>query len=287
MEIGCEHDRQHGRRADAPAGGAYVHLYGVRLLHLGDADCPGPELYWMSDWDQRYRLAFQAMLVRGPGVTALIGTGPAEDLTAMNEQWASFLGDWAAMRREPGQWLPDQLAALGVAPEDITHVLLTPLQLYTVSNVPLFPNARICLTERGWAHFHRTHRHPHDDRDACLPPHVLGYLIGEAWDRVRLLADEDEVAPGIRTWWTGSHHRASMAVEMDTPAGVVTVTDAYFTRRNLDTDHPIGICENIYEALAAHERVRRIADHALTLYDPEQLERYPDGIVVPAPADPM
>jgi hypothetical protein len=61
------------------------------------------------------------------------------------------------------------------------------------------------------------------------------------------------------------------------------VTDAYFVRRNLDTDHPIGICENIYEALAVHERVRRVADVPLTLYDAEQLARFPDGVVAPPP----
>lgn len=258
-------------------------MYGVRLLHLGDGDVPGPEVYWMSDWDQWYRLAFQAALIQGPGVTALVGTGPAEDLGPMNAQWAGFLGERAAMRRAAGQWMPEQLALLGVHPEDITHVLLTPLQLYTTSNVTLFPNAQICLTDRGWVHFHRTHAHPHDDRWACLPPHVLHYLTHEAWDRVRLLADEDEVVPGLRTWWAGSHHRASMVVEVDSTAGLVTLTDAYFTRRNLDTDHPIGICENIYEARAVHERVRLTADIPLTLYDADQLKSYPDGVVAPRP----
>ncbi|WP_062347152.1 hypothetical protein [Herbidospora yilanensis] len=254
-------------------------MYSVRLLHLGDGDVPGPEVYWMSDWDRWYTLAFQAFLIQGEGVTALVGTGPAEDLGPMNEGWAAFLGERAAMRREPGMWLPDQLAALGIAPADVTHVLLTPLQLYTTPNVPLFPNAEICLTERGWTHFHRTKKHPHDNRWTSLPPEVLSYLTHDAWDRVRLLADEDEVVPGIRTWWTGSHHRASMAVEIDTSAGVVTVTDAYFTRRNLETDQPIGICENIYEALAAHERIRRVSDIPLTLYDADQLTLYPDGVV--------
>lgn len=253
--------------------------YHVRLLHLGDGDVPGPEAYWMSDWDTWRRLAFQAVLIRGEGITALVSTGPAEDLTPMNEQWASFLGERAAMRREPGQWLPDQLRGLGVNLGEVTHVILTPLQLYTTSNVPHFPNAQICLAERGWTHFHRTKQHPHDNRWSCIPPDVLTYLTHEAWDRVRLLADEDEIAPGLRTWWAGSHHRASIAVEVDTPAGVVTITDAYFTRRNLEERHPIGICENIYEALAVFDRVARVADHALTLYDPDQLTRYPDGVV--------
>ncbi len=235
----------------------------------------------MSDWDQWYSLAFQAALIQRPGVNALVGTGPAQDLGPMNRQWAEFLGERAAMRREPGGWLPDQLHRLGLDVQDITHVLLTPLQLYTTSNVPLFTNAQICVTERGWLHFHRTKAHPHDNRDACLPPAVLDYLIHEGWPRVRLLADEDEIVPGLRTWWAGSHHRASMVVEVDSTAGVVTVTDAYFTERNLRTDHPIGICENIYEALAAQERVRKTADIALTIYDPDQLVRFPDGIVVP------
>ncbi len=133
--------------------------------------------------------------------------------------------------------------------------------------MPLFPNAEFCVTERGWTHYHRTKAHPHDDRWTSISQEVLHYLVDEAWDRVRLLGDEDEIAPGLRTWWSGAHHRASMVVEVDTPAGVVTVTDSYFTRRNLDTDHPIGICENIYEAMAAQERVRRVADIPLTVYD--------------------
>ena len=257
--------------------------FGVRILPLGFGEVPGPEVYWMSDWEQWHRLAFQAFLIQQDGANILVGTGPAQDLTAMNAGWAALLGERAAFQREDGQWLPTQLEQLGLATSDITHVLLTPLQLYTTSNVHLFDQAQICLTERGWTHFHSSHRHPHDDRWTSIPPEVLSYMTHEAWDRVRLLADEDEILPGLRTWWTGSHHRASMAVEVDTPAGTVTITDAYFTERNLREDHPIGICENIYEALAAHDRVRRTADIALTLYDEGQLERYPDGLVVTAP----
>jgi len=258
-------------------------MFGVRLLHVGTGDVPGPEVYWMSDWEHWYPLAFQAALIQAPGVNVLVNTGPAEDLGPMNEQWAGFLGERSAMRREEGRWMPEILASIGLSPEDITHVVLSPLQLYTTSNVPLFTNAQICLAERGWTHFHRTHKHPHDDRWSCLPPEVLHHLTHEAWDRVRLLGDEDEILPGLRTWWAGSHHRASMVVEADTVDGVVTMTDSYFTRRNLDDDHPIGICENIYEALAVHERVRRSADIPLTFYDAAQLERWPDGVVVPAP----
>jgi hypothetical protein len=252
--------------------------YRVTALPMGTGDVPGPEVFWMSSWDEWLPLTFQVLLIRGPGVVALVNTGPAEDLDPMNERWASFLGPRAAFRREPGQFILDALDSHGVRPEDVTHVFLTPLQLYTVSNVLSFPSARILISRRGWEHFHGTHSHPHDDRDTSIPPAILQALVTTEWPRVDLLEDEHEVLPGLRTWWTGSHHRASFAVEIDTASGTVVASDAFFYLENVERNHPIGICENIYEALAAHERAGR-ADIVLPLYDPKNFERFPGGVV--------
>lgn len=233
----------------------------------------------MSGWDEWHTLLFQSVLLRGDGVTALVNTGPARDLEPMNAHWEKVLGARARMRREPGEFVVDQLARFGLAPEDVTHVVLTPLQLYTVSNVALFTNARICVAERGWVHFHTTHAHPHDNRATSLPDDVLVHLVTEAWPRVRLLADEDELAPGLRTWWSGVHHRASVVVEADTPRGVVAISDSFFVLDNVEKNIPIGINENMYEAIAAYERVRRTADVIVPLYDPRNLERFAGGRV--------
>ncbi|MGW0228725.1 hypothetical protein ACWDWO_10470 [Actinopolymorpha singaporensis] len=251
----------------------------VDVLPLGRGDVPGPELFWMSGWDEWHTLLFQSVLLRGDGVTALVNTGPARDLEPMNAHWEKVLGARARMRREPGEFVVDQLARFGLAPEDVTHVVLTPLQLYTVSNVALFTNARICVAERGWVHFHTTHAHPHDNRATSLPDDVLVHLVTEAWPRVRLLADEDELAPGLRTWWSGVHHRASVVVEADTPRGVVAISDSFFVLDNVEKNIPIGINENMYEAIAAYERVRRTADVIVPLYDPRNLERFAGGRV--------
>lgn len=253
--------------------------YTVTTLPVGHSEIPGPELYWMRDFDRWHPLTFQVVLIRGGGVTALVNTGPAADLGPMNQGWAAFLGERSVLHREDGEFVLDQLTRLGVAPHDVTHVLLTPLQLYTVSNVLAFPNAQICLTERGWQHFHRTHSHPHDDRATSLPDGILVPLVTTEWPRVRLLSDEDTIAPGLRTWWCGGHHRASMVVEIDTPAGVVAVSDAFFHLDNVLAAHPIGISENIYESLACYERVRRTASVILPMYDPENFSRFPDGVV--------
>lgn len=251
--------------------------YSVTLLPMGRGDVPGPELFWMSGWDEWYPLLFQVALVRGEGVTALVNTGPAADIAAMNARWEQQLGERALMRRRPGEFILDHLDRLGIAPEEITHVVLTPLQLYTVSNVPAFPAAQICLSRQGWVHFHTTHGHPHDDRATSIPDDVLVHLVTEAWPRVRLLADEDEVAPGIRTWVCGGHHRASMVVEVDTPRGVAALSDVYFHLANVERDHPIGISEDLAEARAAYARVRATADLVVPLYDPANLDRFPEG----------
>jgi hypothetical protein len=233
----------------------------------------------MREWDRWFPLTFQVVLLRSQDTIALVNTGPAKDLGPMNEGWEGFLGSRAAMRRNEGEFILDQLARVGVQPSEVTHVLLTPLQLYTVSNVLAFPNAQICISERGWQHFHRTRAHPHDDRATSIPDEILVPLVTSAWPRVRLLAEEDTVVPGLRTWWSGGHHRASIVVEADTAAGVVAVSDTFFYLDNVLSDHPIGIAENIYEALAAHERVRRTADVIVALYDPANFDRFPDGVI--------
>lgn len=252
--------------------------FSVVTLKMGSGDVPGPEAFWMSRWDAWITLDFQVVLIRGEGMTALVNTGPAADLEPMNDGWESFLGERARFRRANGEFILDQLARHSVKAEDVTHIFLTPLQLYSVSNVLAFPNAKILISKKGWRHFHETHEHPHDNRATSIPADILAELVTSAWDRVVLLEDEEEVTPGLRTWWAGSHHRASYAVEVDTPAGTVVISDAFFLLENVERNHPIGICENIYEAMAAHERARQ-ADIVLPLYDPKNFERFTDGVV--------
>lgn len=252
--------------------------YQVTCLPMGTGEVPGPEVFWMNDWDTWYPLAFQVVLIRGNGIVALVNTGPAKDLESMNDGWASFLGERARLTRKPGEFLLDQLALHDVRPEDVTHIFLTPLQLYTVSNVLEFPRALIHISRRGWVHFNTSHDHPHDDRDTSIPPEILRELVTTAWPRVVLLDDEEEIAIGLRTWWAGSHHRATIAVEVDTSVGTIVISDAFFYLDNLTRNRPIGICENIYEALTAYERAGR-ADVILPLYDPSNFERFPGGVV--------
>jgi hypothetical protein len=256
-------------------------MFSVQVLRVGRTEIPGPELFWMSEWDRWFPLSFNVVLIRGEGVTALVNTGAPDDLAPLNAIWKSILGDRAEYLRDADETLAAQLDRVGVRPQDVTHVFATPFQLYTTAGIPTFTNAQICLSKRGWVHFHTTKDHPHDNRWTSLSPEVLTHLVTDGWDRVRLLEDSDEVVPGLRVWWAGTHHRASIAVEVDSTAGTVVASDAFFHYENVEDNRVLGINENMYEALACYERTRRVADHIVPLYDPKVFDRYPDGIVAP------
>jgi hypothetical protein len=193
----------------------------------------------------------------------------------------SVLGERARFERTDEQHLLRQLDRRGVAPDSVTHLIVTPLTLYSTGGIPWFPNAQICLSRTGWLHFHSTHDHPHDVRWATLSRDVLSHLVIDAWDRIRLLGDEDEIVPGLRTWWAGTHHRASLAVEVDTADGVVVASDAFFYRENVLENRPLGIGESLEEGLATYARTRRVADHVVPLTDPRMSQRYAAGIGTP------
>jgi hypothetical protein len=246
---------------------------------MAQCDVPGPEVYWMSHWNDWETLFFYAVVISGRGVHALINTGPPADLRTMNAAWKAFAGERCQLVRTESERPVPALASNGLKPGDITHVLLTPLQAYATANVPLFPNAQICFSKRGWIEdIMARPSFVHVPRRLCIPDDVLQYLLFEAQDRVRLLEDEDEVCPGIRAWWAGTHHRSSMVYEIDTARGVVMAGDCAFKYGNLE-GHPLGIAESLAEGDRAYRRIHAKAAHFLPLYDPAVLERYPEGRV--------
>jgi len=257
--------------------------YSVRVLSVGESKIRGPEVFWMSHWDEVLPLAFNVTLIRGDGITALVNTSPPDDdavtrrdFPAMRYLHAAPRGD---LTRRPDQTMTGALASAELTPDEVTHVILTPLELYTTGTLDKFRRAQICLSRRGWVHFHTTHEHPHDSRWRSFPKETLVDLVTDSWDRVRLLDDEDCVAPGLRTWWSGAHHRESIVVEVDTGDGVVAVSDSYFYYENVEDGALLGLCENMYEALDCYDRVRATARHLIPIHDPKVFQRYPDGIV--------
>jgi hypothetical protein len=253
--------------------------YSVQVLKMAEAEVPGPEVFWMSHWNEWVRLCFSMVVVRGEGVTAVVNTGPPADLRELNRAWSKFAGPRCQMLRSEEERPERALASIGVDPAKVDYVLLTPLQAYATANIELFPNAQICCSRRGWIEDVVARRGPvHVPRELCIPDSGLTYLLFQGKHQLRLLDDEEEIIPGVRAWWAGTHHRSSMVYTFATDYGTIAVGDCAFKYENLD-GHPLGIAESILEGEAAYRRIRKEAQIFLPLYDPAVFERFPSGLV--------
>ena len=248
--------------------------YEVQVLKMGQCQVPGPEVFWMSNWDSWETLHFWMVVIKGGGKNIIINTGPPRDLTALNDAWKAAIDERSQMVRQETERPEAALARIGLKPESIDCVLITPLQAYATGNIHLFTNAEICLSRRGWIEdFHAPKYHMHIPRKLRIPDDVLHYLDITAPDKLRLLSDEEEILPGIRAFWTGVHHRSSMAYVIDTAKGKLVASDCFFKYKNVEEMIPLGIMESMDECMGAYTRITKEADILLPLYDPLVPER--------------
>ncbi len=248
--------------------------YEIDVLKMGQCQVPGPEVYWMSGWDTWETLHFWMVVIRGGGKVLIINTGPPQDLVPMNEVWKKAIDERSQMVRQDSERPDAALRTLGLKPEDVDFVLITPLQAYATGNIPLFRNAAICISRRGWIEdFHAPKYEMHIPRKLRIPDDVLHYLDITAPEKLRLLDDEEEILPGVRALWTGVHHRSSVAYVIETVRGRVLASDCFFKYRNVEEMIPLGIMESLEECMGAYARIRREADLLLPLYDPLVIDR--------------
>ena len=171
--------------------------YSIQVLKMGEAHVPGPEVYWMSHWGEWETLFFYMVVIRGNGITAVVNTGPPSNLSPLNHAWKQFAGERCQLTRLEEERPERALEKIGVRPEEVDYVLLTPLQAMP-PRISLFsPMPRYVLIEDIVARL----PYVHVLRSLCISDDVLKYLMFEAWDRVRPLDDEEEICPGITAWW--------------------------------------------------------------------------------------
>lgn len=262
--------------------------YKVNVLKLGRFQVPNWEVFWMSRFNvpensEPLPLTLNMVVIQGGGKTAIVNTGPSKEMIpVLDAKWRKLFGENAGLHVDESEYPENALATLGIKPEDVDYVFLTPFQAYSVGNVNMFGNAKICVSKKGWKLLMAPEwkKHPHDfPRQSCIPDENFNYLVGEAWDRLVLLEDEDTVEDGLSVFWSGVHHRASMCIKAETKTGAMITSDSFFYEENVLERWPIGINESMYEALECYERVASEARHIIPLYDPKVFDKYPGGVV--------
>src|SRR4051812_10226643 len=177
---------------------------------------PGPEVFFMDAFDDWLPLWFTMAIVKGEGRTIAINTGFESNV----DHLVKGFPEWhpkAIFERREDERIERVLERLGVDPGDVDTVILTPLGSYSSGNVSLFRNAKVCILRSGWAALLAPGPDAPDRPPTVgLPQQELMYLLTDGWRNVRFLEDEDSVAPGIDTFFTGVHHPSSIAIAIET-----------------------------------------------------------------------
>jgi glyoxylase-like metal-dependent hydrolase (beta-lactamase superfamily II) len=252
--------------------------YSFRVLKVAAATVPNYEVYWMAAPGPPEPIMFSVGLLRGGGRTVLINTGLPLDYAPLSDYWEAWFPPHRVVDYKRTEIA---LAEAGVTPDEVTHVLVTPLTAYTTGRLDLFPDAELVFGRRGWADLWAPEPYAHHlPRSLSLPKPALDYVIGPGEGRVRLVDDEaGEVLPGIRAWFAGGHHRSSMAYLVATERGTVAWCDGVFKYPNIEQGKPLGITESLEETLRSYARLRAEADVVVPPYDPEVFDRFPEGQV--------
>ena len=153
-----------------------------------------PELF--AD-EQQWRVPCRSYLVRSGGTTVLVDTGVGPP----------GLWDWTAERE--GE-LPDALAALGVARDDVDVVFLTHMHIDHVGwntdldGVAFFPRARYVVHRDSLAFASTQDTRPHVRR--CILP---------LEDRFEQVSGTLELAPGVTAFEARGHYPGHMAIRVE------------------------------------------------------------------------
>jgi len=260
--------------------------YRITALKMGETNVPCAEIYWMTKligWEQ---LTFWAFLIENDERRILLNTGFPEDYSLLHKHWTTWAKSATGEEGHvpvvhPDNLIVNALKKKNLTPEQIDHVLVTPLTAYATGGLDHFKKSSIWISRRGWVDFQAPDPEvPQLPRHIVFPPHVLQFLAGEAAERIKLLPDEEtEFLPGIRAWFCGGHHRSSMAFLVETSKGKVGTTDAIFKYRNIEENIPLGLSESLEEHYRLFARMKRHADVILPLYDPLLIDRHKGGVI--------
>ncbi|EZQ11363.1 Zn-dependent hydrolase [Candidatus Acidianus copahuensis] len=242
----------------------------IRIMKVGDhGEVPGPEVFWMREFNSWVKLSFFSFLVNTDDGYLLINTGLPDDLYLRNK----FLKEWAGERCRFGfkeeEKVENQLKQIGLSTDDISRVLITPVQDYTIGRINLFNNSKLYFSERGWFEdVVNPRQSPFLNRDIYLPRYVRENLFENAWNRIELIKD-GQLLDGLHVKWTGCHHRSSMSIIAEIKGKRICITDSAFVKRNLEENLPIGIAEDIYECINAYAYLKDNCYTIIPAYDSE------------------
>ncbi len=166
------------------------------------------------------------------------------------------------------------LPELGIAPEEVTAVVITHAHWDHTGNVRQFPRAQLVMTEAEYAFWTsplaaRTHFAAH-----CEPEEIALLRRAREEDRLTLFTGQCALAPGIELTEVGGHTPGQLIASVTTPDGgtAVLASDALHFYEEVERDRPFAILADLPAMYRAYDTLAQLAaqpgTHLVAGHDP-------------------
>lgn len=201
---------------------------------------------------------------------------------------AGFYRDKFVQRYKPaGYSKPSEAvqAGLGIAPEQVTDLIISHIHWDHADGADLFPRAKVWIQRDEYTHHIDDQGKP---LDRAIDVDVAAMLkgINDAGRMSLVDGDNQEIMPGVRVYIGGKHTYQSQYVGVATRSGTVIVaSDNAYLYENLERRLPIAQTLNPQSNLEAQARMLILAaslNRIVPGHDPTVFERFPklkDGVV--------
>jgi glyoxylase-like metal-dependent hydrolase (beta-lactamase superfamily II) len=219
-------------------------------------------------------IAMLVWVVRGGGRLVLVDSGFYRK---------QFLDEW-----KPRDFVKPSEAVrkLGIAPEDVTDVIISHAHWDHVDGADLFPKATIRIQKDEYEYY--TGQAWQDGKHGGIDPEdMIALLRANIAGRLRFVdGDDQEVLPGIRCYTGAKHTYQSQYCSVATRSGtVVLASDNMYLYENLAKHAPIAQTLDAASNLRAQDRMKQLATKPELIvpgHDPLQLKKFPkvaEGVV--------
>lgn len=213
-------------------------------------------------------LDFFVWLVRGPHGDILVDTGFSE---------ASSI----ARKRNFIMHPVDAIQAMGLAPADVKHIVLTHLHYDHAGNTDAFTNARIHIQEREMHYATGRYMCHHSLNHFFAVDDVKNMVEHTFAGRTEFHDGVATVVPGVTLHRIGGHTDGLQVVRVFTERGwIVLASDAAHYYDNMLEHNPFPAIFNLGEMLEGYRHIATLADspdHVVPGHDPLVLKRYPSA----------
>jgi len=241
--------------------------YRIYPLRNGTCKIAGNHAYYEGDNAETYDFALYIWLVLGGDKPILIDAG-LSNVEEMNRGAAHVLREPITQNKNESSTA--QLRKFGLTPDDIGHVLITHLHFDHVDDLLNYKNAKVYIGKKEW-----------EGATTSAPTWGHGKIMHEfsntpSYRKRLVLVEDQQVLPGIESFWVGGHTPGSMAYRVNTAYGKAVLTgDTISLLGNFERNIPLGIFSNRQECMEAIKKIRQKADIVLPSHDPGTLDRWP------------